>query len=773
MAERSSSNVVSLRSQEPASDGTPVLDSAPLLAGCRDRLANGLSTLFAQHLGDANENLLGMADRATSMEQQQLYFMALELLNKSNQRLLQGFRDTYVKAFDQAIGRLRGERSDSGSTLRLPTELSLVDTEDFERDLAIGKLSARATFNCSQQLTALDRRLAALLRLSRIGQDDNPLYPRTLFTAMLDTLDAMGAGEQLGLVLVHEFERQTAAELPGIYAEINRYLIDAGVLPKIPLAGSQHAPRAQSLDEGAGSHGQGGAGAGARQGMEGDGTRSHEDVFAQLAQALQAGMAHQSRGAFPTLAPSLPMSPGWNMTAAGPGAVGLIQALDQVQRGQIHPGPLSGLGQAQLDPRGLDVLRQIRATPIVNSSHPVDAMTIDIVSMLFGAIFNDPDLSPSMRAELARLQIPVLKVALLDKAFFSDRRHPARRLLDLIASSGIGRSEMDEPRLIDKIRAIVDAIVDGFDADIGVFAAQTQKLEEFLKDEEARAQSKAARVLGDIAQRDRQVVAGGHVESELKSRLAHPELPSLIADFLDQHWRRVLVERFVRVGEDSDPWREALGVMDDLIWSVQPKDNAEERERLLARLPELIPRLRAGLAQLDPAQDQEPFFSALLRLHMAVLNRAAPPAEASPAPTSEPATPLTEPGTEAPEASAAPAAATTATPSATRESEPPEAPEEDDDRYSRLAQALDVGAWIEFQSFRGTRKTLRLSWVSQYRGVYLFTNRQGDNALTLAATSLASHLRNGTARLLSQDPLTERAVSQVLEQVGGDLGKTT
>ncbi|MBN2886473.1 MAG: DUF1631 family protein, partial [Chromatiaceae bacterium] len=454
MAERSSSNVVSLRSQEPASEATPALDSAPLLAGCRDRLANGLSTLFAQHLGDANENLLGMADRATSMEQQQLYFMALELLNKSNQRLLQGFRDSYVKAFDQAIGRLRGERSDSGATLRLPTELSLVDTEDFERDLAIGKLSARATFNCSQQLTALDRRLTALLRLSRIGQDDNPLYPRTLFTAMLDTLDAMGAGEQLGLVLVHEFERQTASELPGIYAELNRYLIDAGVLPKIPLAGSQQAPRAQSLDEGAGSHGRASAGSGAHQGMEGGGARSHEDVFAQLAQALQAGMAHQAqaRGDFPILTPSLPTLSQPGSAGTGASVSGLIQALDQVQRSQRHQGPLSGLGQAQFDPHSLDVLRQIRATPIVNSSHPVDAMTIDIVSMLFGAIFNDPDLSAAMRAELARLQIPVVKVALLDKAFFSDRRHPARRLLDLIASSGIGRSEMDEPRLIDKIR---------------------------------------------------------------------------------------------------------------------------------------------------------------------------------------------------------------------------------------------------------------------------------------------------------------------------------
>ena len=88
------------------------------------------------------------------------------------------------------------------------------------------------------------------------------------------------------------------------------------------------------------------------------------------------------------------------------------------------------------------------------------------------------------------------------------------------------------------------------------------------------------------------------------------------------------------------------------------------------------------------------------------------------------------------------------------------------DRHLQLAQSLSVGTWVEFQSHRGTRKTLRLSWVSDFRGVFLFTNRQGENALTLAATSLADHLRKGQARLLSQDRLTDRAVAQLFEKTG-------
>jgi hypothetical protein len=64
---------------------------------------------------------------------------------------------------------------------------------------------------------------------------------------------------------------------------------------------------------------------------------------------------------------------------------------------------------------------------------------------------------------------------------------------------------------------------------------------------------------------------------------------------------------------------------------------------------------------------------------------------------------------------------------------------------------------------RGAPKTLRLNWISQLRSVFLFTNRQGENTLALANASLAYHLRRGTARVLSQAPLTERAVAQRLQ----------
>ncbi|EXJ14009.1 DUF1631 domain-containing protein [Imhoffiella purpurea] len=751
-------------------------DCSVMLNSCRERLVDGVTAVFIQHAGRANQEFMALADRAVNSEQQQIYFGAMHLLANRPQQLLQNFRNVYCVHFDSTIANLCGGRSRRKSAL--PDELSLVDQDEFELDLALSKLSARASLNCSQQLVALDRRFAAMLKIQRIRQDDNPLHPGHLYRSLLEALAGMDIERPLAFAILESFERQTAVELPGIYAGINRFLSKSGVLPTMSTDSSQDHAK-DSGGGGASGPGGGGYAASSLGGAAGPGPMSAygassmpagaqttgEDLFSQLLRAIQSAAmaaAGQGQGFVPGM-PMPPMPPMSGTQMAGApyqqtfSANQLVEALGNVQRGPVEPGSMPGMGSARLDPQGFNVLQQIRATPMANGANATDAMTIDIVSMLFDAIFNDPDLSSTMRAEIAKLQIPVLKVALLDKSFFSDRRHPARRLLDAIANSGIGRSDQDEPRLVAKITSIVEAVVKGFDSDIQIFATQLQKLEEFLTDEEARAQDKSTEMVDQLATRERKDVAPNRATSEVETRINRRNVPPLVADFLSRQWRLVLVDAFVRGGEAGKDWIEALRLMDELIWSVNPKQGAQDRERLLALLPDMLKRLRTALERVDLAGDWDAFFSELIRLHMAALHKDA----------------QTDPALQGAQSSGKAAdwseARLPATPS-------PSTPERSEDATTRprspgsdsqleLVQSLEVGAWVEFQSFRGTRNTLRLSWVSEFKRVYLFTNRQGENAMTLAATSFAEHLRKGTARLLSPNPLTDRAVAQVLEKV--------
>ncbi len=797
MAESQPSNVLPFGGRDHSATKAVAGDVSAILLTCRERLIQGVMAVFRQHLGRVNEDFLNLADRAINPGQQQTCFAAMRFLANRTPALLEQFQHIYRASFDASSAALTTPHP----SLHIPDELKLIDTDEFEQDLALSKLTTRAACNCSQELVALDRRLMALLHIPRLSQDDNPLHPGTLFNAMLQALATLETERDLSLALLQAFERHTAAELPGLYADINRHLAQSGILPTIPQGA--HQPLSENQASGQGGVINTGVTAEFASGASSEpfmpvpagypATAAQQvtgDVFSQLLHAIQAASSRFQPVSPPAGWPAVAIPPaplmGQPASLMGASASQLIAALGDLQHGHVDPGVMPGFGSMCLAPESGNVLRQIRATPVAAQSHPMDAMTIDIVSMLFDAIFNDPDLSATMRAEIARLQIPVLKVALLDKAFFSDRQHPARHLLDVIANSGIGRSENDEPRLTEKIRAIVDAVVSGFDADIGIFSVQVSKLEEFLRDEENRANGKARHLVSQLEASDRRQLAAKRSVAEIESRLQGRSLPPLIADFLERHWRQVLSDAFQRSGDASPNWRDAIRLMDELIWSVEPKTSASERERLLALLPDLLKQLRQSLdlARLDDTWDA--LFNELIRLHMAALRNDAAPADSQVSHSTDSATTgvLNQgkiPDTRADAKSSPPQAIVSGmeplflsdaedgwiagkNPEASTESVRPDVSPLAD-RYLTLVAALDVGAWIEFQSVRGTRNTLRLNWISALKRVYLFTNRQGENAMTLASTSLADHLRKGTARLLSQNPLTDRAVAQVLEQI--------
>ncbi|WP_026199281.1 DUF1631 domain-containing protein [Lamprocystis purpurea] len=767
-----SSNVLLHAAQIPRSEeGQPRVDAADLLMVCRDRLAQGVATAFAENLGRANDDLLGMADRATSLNQQQLCFAAMDLLSSRGQALLAQFSNSYAQVFDHNVAALRLDRGVPDGY----ADCRPIDADDFERDLAINELAVRAACRCASQLSALDRRLAGLLCLPRISQDDNPLYPRALFAAMLNACAVLEVGDQVALMLLKQFERQTAVELPSLYDDLNRHLIDYGIPPKVPIGMPDSGQSDESREPvSAGSSLHLGlaefepsvampriAGAAAGLGVTDPGApeQFENEVFAQLARAITAATSNPYRR------PGSSARNHPHQESLGLGQ--LIESLTGLQRGRADARHWVGSDQVQIDPESTTVLRQLRVTAMVSQPHPVDALTIDIVAMLFDAIFSDPELSATLRAEIAKLQIPVLKAALLDKAFFSNKRHPARRLLDLIANSGVGRNEADEPRLIAQIQPIIDAVVTGFDTDINVFAKQVLKLANFLQDEEARAQTRTTAAVYRLAQRERQEVVKTRVDAELRARLAQRAVPALVAEFVDRHWRLVLTNTYVRSGGEGAPWIAALAALDDLIWSVQPKRGAAERNRLLTLLPDLLKRLRIAIEAVGRNDAWDPFFGQLIKLHVGALHKdGTPDSQREPPDTAPASVPPTLPSKDARKGLRTLELVDGPSGIEYRPAEPIAAvsrmvPKED--RHLWLARSLGVGAWVEFESFRGTRKTLRLNWISELRGVCLFANRQGENAVTLATPSLADHLRKGTARVLSQAPLTDRAVAHLLE----------
>jgi hypothetical protein len=386
--------------------------------------------------------------------------------------------------------------------------------------------------------------------------------------------------------------------------------------------------------------------------------------------------------------------------------------------------------------------------------------------MLFDFIFETRDLPDGIKALLARLQIPVLKAAMLDGAFFARKSHPSRVLVNTMAVAGVGWSPAmgtDDP-LYRKLEEVVHRVLNEFADDLGLFDTLRDDLDNFLSQEEAAAEANISSSAGEVDARDRRHIADAVARAEVERRIAEHPVPQFLADFLRQRWMQVLGSLQARDGEGSESWTQAVTTLDDLVWSVQPKKTQEDRKHLVAMLPSLLKRIVSGMRDGSWASEEhELFMSNLVEAHAAAVKPSLAAVDLPTVAVAEQARIVAVQAKAAGDDVAAAKAeqlAEAMAPAEPAAAEPEAEPVED--YFLEIAQSLERGTWIEFESEEGQLAFAKLAWVSPLRGTYLFTNRQGQKAVSMTADELAVRFRNDEARLVEAEPLIDRALSSVM-----------
>ncbi|WP_236632039.1 DUF1631 family protein [Endozoicomonas montiporae] len=94
---------------------------------------------------------------------------------------------------------------------------------------------------------------------------------------------------------------------------------------------------------------------------------------------------------------------------------------------------------------------------------------INLVGLLFEFIIDDHELPDVIKKTIGLLQIPVLKLALIDKDFLTNREHPGRQLLNDMTSAGMHCKENDKP-VVHLIETTVMTIIRGFTDNPNIFS---------------------------------------------------------------------------------------------------------------------------------------------------------------------------------------------------------------------------------------------------------------------------------------------------------------
>ena len=749
---------------------------------------------------------MARAERSGIREEQMLCLDSRAVLIKQRNILMTDFERNLRKLVDERMGG-RSEAKEHYSQVDVK-KLTLVDTSAMDESVLCSNIIRVVENQCEAELRELNRGIGYLLGRPDLEIAANPLAPTTIVEAFAQALHGIGGDERIKLAILKELNQTSLGDINAIYADLNRHIEGLQILPKHRAA----ITRSQTADRAHGDRAHGDRAHGDGKGEQDAGPAPEIDLLAVLQRLVTANMAMRSPGAkmpaglppggihVPSLdgagPPSLNM--GFPASAFGFGAGGGAGAqMGQVghmggQRILITPELADALGRLQHGETGFDfggmplhvtglqqdmhnVLRDIQESPLGERANQLEAMTIELVAMLFDFIFETRDLPDSIKALVGRLQIPVLKAAMLDGAFFSRKSHPSRLLVNALAEAGIGWSPtmgQDDP-LYRKIEQIVRRILDDFTDDIGLFDELRKDLEAFLTDEERAAEVTIQSTADEINQRDNHEIARVVARSEIERRLREFPAPNFLASFLRDKWIDTLTQIHLNQGEESEAWNSALATLDDLVWSVQPKRHTEDRRRLVAMLRNLLKQLHGGLHNVawEPGE-RETFMSNLVEAHAAAVK---PSLASTPLPTvavAEAATVAAEQATakgDIETANKARALAQAMTP-APLAPEPEPVPEAVQDRFAEVAASLERGMWVEFEGEDGHLAFAKLAWVSPLRGTYLFTNRQGQKAVSLTADELAERFRTDRARLVEAAPLVDRAFVSMMAKLEEKFG---
>jgi Protein of unknown function (DUF1631) len=249
------------------------------------------------------------------------------------------------------------------------------------------------------------------------------------------------------------------------------------------------------------------------------------------------------------------------------------------------------------------------------SGGALDHMVIDVVGSLFDQILSDNRVPPQMARQIARLQLPVLRVALADPTFFSSRKHPVRRFVNKMASMACAYDEFDDgpgKKFLARVRELVQELVEGDFDQVDLYATKLNELEAFvaqLTHDDVQANNSAAALLEN---KESELRIQQRYMLQLQSALTPIQLPTFLRDFLAQVWSQALVLTSRRDGINSDIAKRMRLAGRDLVMSVQPKGSLPMRKKFLMQLPALMKDLKEGLRLVGWPEDAEKQFLAQL-----------------------------------------------------------------------------------------------------------------------------------------------------------------
>ena len=552
--------------------------------------------------------------------------------------------------------------------------LSLVDDAEVEEQMFSDRISQAVTHACEWEMREMAAYTGSLLGIGRADHDRNPLRAEVLGAAVYRAIGSVSNEREARKVLAREIGMGLARVMPACYADLLKDFRARGVQPvgltvrgvegpgndltrdrvnsgyqtlrdnppstgNGPLGSTSGA----EIDTGALSHQ---TGPGGRSGLRSTsaGGGGSGGTGSRVGASPSAGGGRSGSG---TLAPG-----SGSRTGTAQNDAELMSLIRRLTFLATRPSDLGDLSTPQALAGGLalghdtahsvsgvgvtgtgngaygDGLSRLMAVNLIRthreelrqaSTGTLDHMVIDVVGSLFDQILSDPRVPPQMARQIARLQLPVLRVALHDNSFFSSRKHPVRRFVNRIASLACAFDEFDDgpgKPFLARVRDLVQEIVEGDFDQIELYTAKLNELEAFVAQQAKQDVQTNASAVSVVDSKEADLRIQQRYMMQLQAALTPLAMEEYLRNFLAQVWSQALAMGIKRDGVQSELAQRLKRVARDLVMSVQPKGSPAMRKKFLMQLPPLMKDLNEGMKLIGwPETAQKEFFGKLLPAH--------------------------------------------------------------------------------------------------------------------------------------------------------------
>ena len=662
-----------------------------------------------------DETLFNAANNASDQKEQNHYFSCMEELRTKRNHSHTRFRHYLTQNFRALV---KSEKQLWKSSI-----IDLYGIQDFEIEVSINNIVTRTRCAIPGPLLYLLTRLNALLPEARVISSSNPFDPKQIVTAFVLAVAPLKFDTSLRLRLLNNFEKILLDTLKIQVELANALLITKGYCPDIDAESLRHTrftvPEQAAFSE--------------KQLAE---KKHTPEPKLQLEPKQQNPSNKVKRSNISQTTTYSPVSKSK-----------LFHLIDFMQRCQSrHPLSLSAL---QVQPLIEHLLTNSIAHYERHCLSNNDKNIIRLMDNAFRFVYSQ-ELPQSMLSLVLQLQLPLLKVALCDTRFLTNRNHPARQLLNALTTTGINWEQTNNNMLNNGIHFIVERLSTELYGDPHLFQQLATSLINALATQTNKANKLEVRVIESEQGKDKTEHARRLVNQLLADRLQGKRIHPLCKVFLLETWNKILFQQVLKHGESSDHVKNTLLVTQHLIHlsSGMMANNTPSFSQLINPIRERLHNIHASQKQVNQQ---------LTQLQTAIQQTSA---EASQGTLAYPTFDQThqEPTTIVDFLSQK------------------DLENLDTILFSDLlkqVEQLTPGAWFQFSCPGQPKQLCKLASQLPLSNSLLFTHANGQKAKTISLEQLASQLYRTEATPVHSGPLLDRALRYATNRLRSEMAIQT